>query len=182
VTASRHGATPITGPVIHHSRGLNYPTTKMAHLAVPNPRRHWRQDRTFGSSTRPVHKRTVDGTRPPLPSTTQREQYQRFTRLSTTTSDPDNDLAVKWSGCPARVCKDPTNKPSDDAWSALRLSCRGGADGPTKVPVSYTGTTTLTFTATADQPLDGGGFGLNPREGHAGRDPVSGWVQLKNDI
>jgi hypothetical protein len=78
----------------------------MAHLAVPNPRRHWRQE-NVGSSTRPVHKRTVDGTQPPFPSTTQREQYQRFTRLSTITSDPDNDLAVKWSGAPACVCRSP---------------------------------------------------------------------------
>jgi hypothetical protein len=29
---------------------------------------------------------------------------------------------------------------------------------PTTVSVSYTGTTTLTFTATTDQPLDGGGL------------------------
>src|SRR5674476_1503687 len=50
-----------------------------------------------GSSTRPVHKKTVDGTQPPLPSTTQREQYQRFTRPSTTTNDPDNDLLIRRS-------------------------------------------------------------------------------------
>ena len=49
--------------------------------------------------------------------------------------------------------------------------------------VSYTGTTTLSFTATTDQPLDGGrSVGGDLREDHAGRDPVSGRVQLKNDI
>jgi hypothetical protein len=48
-----------------------------------------------GSSTQPVHKETVDGTSSPLLSTTLLEQYQRFTRLSTTTSCPDNHLAVK---------------------------------------------------------------------------------------
>ena len=47
-----------------------------------------------GSSTQPVHKKTVDGTQSPLPSTTKLEQYQRFTRLSTTTSDPDDDLVI----------------------------------------------------------------------------------------
>ena len=62
-----------------------------------------------GSSTRPVHKRTVDGTQPPLPSTTQREQYQRFTRPPTTTNDPDNDLLIRRSSVrarrgPPRVC------------------------------------------------------------------------------
>src|SRR5665647_495995 len=79
-----------------------------------------------GSSTRPVHKKTDDGTQPPLPSTTQREQYQRFTRPSTTTNDPDNDLAVKRSGVRLQV---PANKPSHDAYPALRLGCRCGADG-----------------------------------------------------
>ena len=49
------------------------------------------------ASTQPVHKKTVDGTQSQLPSTTNLEQYQRFTRLSTTTSDPDNDLTVSWS-------------------------------------------------------------------------------------
>ena len=57
------------------------------------------------------------------------EQYQRFTRLSTITSDPDNDLAVKRSGGPACVCSSPANKPSDDAHPAVQLGCRGGADG-----------------------------------------------------
>jgi hypothetical protein len=50
---------------------------------------------------------------------------------------------VRRSGVRLQV---PANKPSDDARRRSSAS------------VSYTGTTTLTFTATTDQPLDGGGL------------------------
>ena len=55
------------------------------------------------ASTQPVHKKTVDGTKSPLPSTTLLEQYQRFTRLSTTTSDPDSDLVIDCTRAESRT-------------------------------------------------------------------------------
>jgi hypothetical protein len=62
-----------------------------------------RKRHPVGSSTQPVHKKTVDGTQSSLPSTTLREQYQRFTPLSTITHDPGNDLVMSCSTCRTRA-------------------------------------------------------------------------------
>jgi len=54
----------------------------------------------------PVHsqytKRPLTALNHRHPSMTLLEQYQRFTRLSTTTSDPDNDLLIRRSSVRAR--------------------------------------------------------------------------------
>jgi len=61
----------------------------------------------------PVHsqytKRPLTALNHPLPPTTLREQYQRFTRLSTIANNPDNDLLIRRSSVrarrgPLRVC------------------------------------------------------------------------------
>ena len=74
------------------------------------------------------------------------------------------------------------NKPSADAYPALRLVAVAVLTAPTTVSVSDTGTTTLTFTATTDQPPGGGGLWVEIFEKiMPGGFQNLGGLQLKND-
>jgi len=110
----------------------------------------------------PVHsqytKRLLTALNHHYPSRTLLEQYQRFTRLSTTASDPDNDPVVKWSGgrrASAGPRKQAFRRRTQPLFGSVAVAV---LTAPTTVSVSYTGTTTLTFTATTDQPPGGGGL------------------------
>jgi hypothetical protein len=65
---------------------------------------------------------------------------------------------VKWSGGPACVCRSQQTSLQTTHAPLFGSVAVAVLTAPTTVSVSCTGSTTLTFTATTDQPLDGGGL------------------------